>query len=196
MKSQDYIHNFFDQHPYEEFINIEGDETNNPNIRLELYKKCYLYHFFLKYIRNHIITIAWPANFMRRILMALQMAIGIRRNFSLGKLSKGSNWVSITQPFADRLIELEDIVKKEFRYTHCCDEVYKQTIAINEGFTISPLGNMRYIDFKRGSRQSPYTFVESDFEELSKASALFARKFSSTASGNIFQILSNHFKTQ
>ena len=35
----------------------------------------------------------------------------------------------------------------------------------------------RYIDWVRGSNNNPYVFREADYEELKRASGLFARKF-------------------
>lgn len=88
----------------------------------------------------------------------------------------------------------EQLIKKEYKFTHCSDEIYKQTIASSCGFKdrISPLGSLRMIDFKRGNRKSPYTYRESDFEELINNPFLFARKFSSSLSGNLVSRLKKH----
>lgn len=183
LKSQDYIHNFFDSHKDEEFIDFE-DESK---IADELRKKMRLYNLFLKQAssRNH--NIASFFTFARRVMLVLQMAIGINRHYFFDTIKKGSNWVSITQNFADVLLKHEQLIKQEYKFTHCSDEIYKQTIAWSCGFKdrISPLGNLRMIDFKRGNRKSPYTYRESDFEELIDNPFLFARKFSTSLSGNL-----------
>ncbi|WP_300966044.1 beta-1,6-N-acetylglucosaminyltransferase [uncultured Muribaculum sp.] len=186
LKSQDEIHEYFDSYPDVEFIDIV---ERNGSLEKELYKKCHLYHFFLPYIKNPHPATAAMFNFIRRGLLFGQMVIRINRKFSFGRLYKGSGWASVTHRFVDELLKHEDTVKKEFKRTHCSDEVYKQTIAVYYGLNISPLGNMRYIDFERGTRQSPYTFCESDFNELKNSKALFARKFSTIKSGRLVLLL-------
>lgn len=183
LKSQDFIHDFFAKHSTDEFIDFEDETT----LTGELRKKMRLYNLFLPLISNHNKTIAFLFGFLRRVLLVIQMAFGINRRYTIDNLKKGSQWVSITQAFANELLKHETEIKNEYRLTHCCDEIYKQTIAWNCGFKerISPLGNMRLIDFARGNGRSPYTFKESDLTELRASTALFARKFSSEISGNL-----------
>lgn len=182
IKSQEYIHDFFDTHHDEEFIGFEGDEACEGTTARELYKKCRLYHYFLPYIRSKSRIIAKLANSLRHVAMAIQMIAGVRRNLDFKVLYKGSEWVSVTPGFVRTLMNYEDVVMRNFRRTHCCDEVYKQTIAKENNFKVSPLGSLRFVDFKRGTRQSPYTFREGDFKLMRDSDALFARKFSTALS--------------
>ena len=92
---------------------------------------------------------------------------------------KGSNWASLTQRFVTYLCLNEDVIKKEFKRTHCSDEIYKQTIAMANNFKLSKYGNLRLVNFKRGNGKNPYTFKDSDYLFLKDTNALFARKFSS-----------------
>lgn len=183
LRSQDYIHDFFDSHKEEEFIDFEDESKINGELR----KKMRLYNLFLKNTSNSNHYIASLFAFARRVMLVLQMAIGINRHYFFDTIKKGSNWVSITQKFADELLKHEQLIKNEYHLTHCSDEIYKQTIAWSCGFKdrISPLGNLRMIDFKRGNKSSPYTYRESDYEELINSSSLFARKFSTDRSGNL-----------
>lgn len=186
LKSQDYIHDFFSNHPHEEFIHFSGCENNGNGVTArELYKKCRLYHFFLSSIKSNNKYKAILSNTLRRGILAFQMIIKIRRRYSFEILYKGSQWGSFTSNFIKTLLEKEQTIKSEFKFTHCCDEVYKQTIAMQERFSISEYGNMRYIDFSRGSLQSPYVFIENDLEELKSRPELFARKFSTTQSKSL-----------
>lgn len=180
LKSQKFIHTFFDMHPKEEFISYE----QLPGTHWEIYKKCHIYHYFLKYTKRKGFWGHFLVDYMRRGLMALQILCRVRRKFSWGELKKGSEWVSITHDAVDILLQNEETVKKQFRRTHCSDEIYKQTILFHSPLCqrISPLGNLRLIDFKRGTRQSPYIFENKDIEELLSSDALFARKFSSSVS--------------
>lgn len=192
LHSQQEIHDFFDQYPDEEFINFEGNERSKSEISHELYKKCRLYHILLPYIRHRNKIIAKSSNFIRHAFMALQIGIHVKRKFYFETLYKGSNWVSVTQKFVNTLLKYEDIVKQDFRLTHCSDEVYKQTIAMHEDFNISQLGNLRHVDFERGTKQSPYTFGDGDYNLLCDSKDLFARKFSSERSSKLIdQIESN-----
>lgn len=187
LKSQNFIHTFFEKYPTKEFIDFEGSEIdedkNKKGVKREIYKKCHLYHFFLSSLKDRNRVKANFLNLVRRGLMLLQMGVGMNRKFSLGILFKGSQWGSYTNKFVECLIEKEEVVKREFRFTHCCDEIYKQTIAMAENFEIAKEGNLRLIDFSRGSRQSPYIFKEEDLNELLGSDKLFARKFSSKESG-------------
>lgn len=193
LKSQDEIHAFFEKYPEKEFISFE----NEKELVGELRKKMRLYNFFLPYISNPNLFVASFFNFARRTFLLLQMILRINRSFSINELKKGSNWASITLSFVNKLLEYEKEIKQEYCYTHCCDEIYKQTIAWNCGFKnrISPKGNMRLIDFKRGNRCSPYTFTESDYNILKSADALFARKFSSSVSGHLTEQLKDFWES-
>lgn len=95
----------------------------------------------------------------------------------------GSNWFSITHNLANYVLENEDFIKKTFKYTSCCDEIFLQTIVYNSKYfdnlylkqDNSYKANQRYIDWTRGE---PYTFKINDYDELIKSDMLFARKFS------------------
>lgn len=183
IKSQDYIHDFFDKHNEEEFIDFEDERM----LSSELRKKMRLYNYLLPYISHPDKNIASFFNFVRRLLLAFQMCLRINRHYSMETIKKGSQWASMTQAFVDELLSHEKEIKREYRYTHCCDEIYKQTIAWNTCFRnkISTLGNMRLIDFSRGNGRSPYTYQIQDLDFLKNSDALFARKFSSKISGDL-----------
>lgn len=185
LKSQDYIHEFFESHPDEEFLEILSTTDDGQDLEPEIRKKCGLYNVLLPYIRHKNKVVAKSANLIRRGLMAFQLLLGVNRKYPWDELKKGSNWASLTPAFVGELLRNEETIRHSFRMTHCSDEIYKQTIAVAKGYKLYDGGNMRYIDFARGTRQSPYTFRESDFEELMGREELFARKFSSALSGNL-----------
>lgn len=188
LKSQDYIHDYFHNNNYE-YIDFENEKATT----WEVHKKMRLYNFFLSKITDKNIIVAILSNFFRRGLILVQLLLGINRKFSLNHLRKGSNWVSITPQFIKELVKHESEIKKEYRFTHCCDEIYIQTIAWNCGFQkmISPLGNLRQIDFKRGNGKNPYTYQDNndDYELLKNSDCIFARKFSSSKSKAIVEKL-------
>ena len=185
LKSQDYIYKFFESHPDEEFLEIVNATDDGHDLEPEIRKKCGVYHLFLPYIKDSNKFVANSANLARRSFMSMQFLLGIKRKYPWKELKKGSQWASLTPAFVGELLRNEENIRHSFRMTHCSDEIYKQTIAVAKGYKLYDGGNMRYIDFARGTRQSPYTFRESDFEELMGREELFARKFSSAVSGNL-----------
>ena len=101
-------------------------------------------------------------------------------------LQKGANWFSITHEFAEYTLSREDWIEKHFRHSVCADELLLQTLALNSPFMehiFDPfgdehsLGNLRYVDWKRGGNNSPYTFQKEDAAFLKSLPHLFARKF-------------------
>lgn len=95
---------------------------------------------------------------------------------------RGSEWVSVTDDFVSYLLKQKDYYTKRFKYSCCLDECYKQTIAYNSSFKYRLYniddefdGCMRLIDWNRGC---PYSFRNSDFNEIIKSDRLFCRKIS------------------
>lgn len=89
------------------------------------------------------------------------------------------------------LVSNEKWVKKEFRFSKCCDELFLQTVLMNspyaQNLSCTVFQNdykscQRYIDWNRGN---PYVFRENDFEELISSGYLFARKFDSKVDSEI-----------
>lgn len=194
LKSQNEIHDFFDAHKSEEFINFEDESRLSGELR----KKMRLYNYFLPYISHPDKYTALFFNFTRRVLLALQMVLHVNRHYTLDTIKKGSQWASMSQKFVDVLLEHESEIKHQYKYTHCCDEIYKQTIAWNCGFkdNISPLGNLRMIDFSHGNGKSPYTFRDSDYDALISSDYLYARKFSSSISRELVNRLKKYINVK
>ena len=83
------------------------------------------------------------------------------------------------------MVEKEAWIKDVFEKSVCGDEMFLQTVARNSEYaskicnpnTMPDVPDTRYIDWERGSNNNPYVFREADYEELKRASGLFARKF-------------------
>lgn len=172
------IINFFEQNKGKEFIHFYAKELNDTVIDRFKY-----YHFLEenKWKRNkfgkHIYKV------INKILMIMQKIIRINRTKKNKIYQYGCNWFSITIDFAKYVLEKKDIIKKEYKYTYCCDEIFIQTLLINSEFKenlyLPTYDNnyaqcQRYIDWTRGN---PYTFRKEDFEDLMKSNYMFARKF-------------------
>ena len=69
------------------------------------------------------------------------------------------------------------LVKKQFYYSHCADEVFLHSLAMAAPCRDTVIDNcLRAIDWERGD---PYVFRQEDVEDLLASANLFARKFDS-----------------
>ena len=175
LKTQDEIHAFFEQHAGKEFLQFDAREVPR-----HVQERISLYHFF----RESSCPLAEPAD---RILTIIQRLLHVNRlRHTDLQLQKGANWFSITDAFAQYILCREDWIQNHFRHSVCADELLLQTLAVNSGFMEqvydpfgdgNSLGNLRYVDWERGTENSPYVFQEEDREMLKKLPHLFARKF-------------------
>lgn len=182
--SQKQIHDYFHRFKGKEFVHIESAELSSSD------QEKYMYRFFLqKYIGNKQDSLLY---YLQRISIHVQRILRIRKKSSLNwKMYKGANWVSITGTFMAFLVSNEKRVKKEFRFSKCCDELFLQTVLMNSPYAQNLSCTVfqddyrscqRYIDWNRGN---PYVFRENDFEELISSRYLFARKFDSKVDSEI-----------
>ena len=182
--SQKQIHDYFHRFKGKEFVHIESAELSSSD------QEKYMYRFFLqKYIGNKQDSLLY---YLQRISIHVQRILRIRKKSSVNwKMYKGANWVSITGTFMAFLISNEKRVKKEFRFSKCCDELFLQTVLMNSPYAQNLSCTVfqddyrscqRYIDWKRGN---PYVFRKNDFEELISSGYLFARKFDSKVDSEI-----------
>ena len=175
IKTQDEIHEFFEKHAGLEFV----DEDLPKISEAALSRVKYSHKFYGK------------AGSAKDILGALstkgQKLLGVdkTKKYETIIFQKGRNWFSITHGLAKLVVEKEAWIKDVFDKSVCGDEMFLQTVARNSEYaskicnpnTMPDVPDTRYIDWERGSNNNPYVFREADFEELKKASGLFARKF-------------------
>ena len=117
-----------------------------------------------------------------KIPLKFQQLIGYHRKYPKS-LQMGSNWCTITQSFVHLILKQEKIIRKTFRYALCCDELYKQFIAIQndlfnrcDTLTFNGTDSIRKIDWERGR---PYVWDICDLQELKHTHRFIARKFDS-----------------
>ncbi len=175
IKSQDEIHAFFEKYSGLEFVDEDLPEISEASLA----KVKYSHRFYGK------------AGSVRDILGALetkgQRLFGVDRTKHYGEIvfQKGRNWFSITHGLAKLVTEKEAWIREVFAHSLCGDELFLQTVARNSEFadqicnpnTMPEVADTRLIDWARGSHNNPYVFRETDFDELKKSKALFARKF-------------------
>ncbi len=181
IKSQDYIHAFFQKNQGKEFVGFWMDAAH----RRDLKRKVYRYYLFTRYFKGGNALVHSVCALSRNLFLALQKVIRYKRNQGNIVFQKGFNWVSITQAFCTYLLSQKENVFRTFRYTLCPDEIFIQTVLWNSSFREhiynkenALIGSMRYIDWERGN---PYVWQEKDTDELLSSPYLFARKFASAS---------------
>lgn len=181
IKSQDYIHAFFQKNQGKEFVGFWTDAAH----RRDLKRKVYRYYLFTRYFKGGNALVHSVCALSRNLFLALQKATRYKRNQGGLIFQKGFQWVSITQGFCAYLLSQKENVFHTFRYTLCPDEIFIQTVLWNSPFREhiynkenALIGSMRYIDWERGN---PYVWQEKDTDELLSSLYLFARKFASAS---------------
>lgn len=177
VKSQDYIHKFFDDHEGMEFIQFESDDYSRYANRTNRY------HLFQEKIGR-----GGKRNFyslMESITKRLQKILFIHRNKNID-FRKGTNWFSITDELTRYVVSQKQWIEKVFKYTLCADEVFLQTLVHNSKFKDNlyhknydddRMACLRMIDWDRGN---PYVFRKDDINGLLNSEYIFARKFDSS----------------
>lgn len=173
IKTQDEIHTFFNRNYPTEFIGFSLGMICDDRINK--------IHAFPRLQR---IKSRW-GNKMLSLLRAFGVFLQNKLNYNHYKLNEklmmGPNWVSITEKAVGLILSKKDLIMKQYRYSSCADEVYKQTI-IGNSFLFNNVydkkddynGCMRLIDWSKGN---PYIFRSVDFELLMSSERMFARKF-------------------
>lgn len=191
IKTQDYIHNFFDEKNGKEFVHF-----SSPDFAF-LYRVKYYYifqEFLNKDSRIRIRLDEWSRY--------LQEFLHIHRNRNI-TFRMGSNWFSITDELARYIISKKKWIRKTFKHTLCCDEVFLQTLVINSEFKNKLYiptdisceeSNQRHIDWGRGDGCSPWIFRIDDAEELKNSPMLFSRKFNCKVDKRIIECIVDYLE--
>ena len=173
IKSQDYIHRFFDEHQGKEFIRYQKGIDNNSKMIKERVGR---YWVMEKYFRTGNVL-------MKAIREVMNTIIGVVPRKLDMDFRKGTNWVSLTEKAVKYMIENKEKIYSRYKHTRATDEVYKHTLIYenpelyNNVYDLSESWEacMREIDWKRGN---PYVWTIKDKEILKNSPCLFARKFS------------------
>lgn len=180
IKSQDYIHNFFDEHDGLEFVAFDRPVPREIDVqRVRIY-----YLFQDIYGRNHKVFPYVLLYAFDKLFVKIQKLLHVNR-FKKERvmLQKGPEWFSITNELAELMLKKRKWIEKHFKYTRCCDEVFLQTVLANssrrkhiyqDGLPRETTACLRKIDWGRGK---PYTWTSNEFDELCQSKCLFARKF-------------------
>lgn len=171
LKSQDYIHRFFEENKGKEFIGYTLTE-----ITPEVVRKVQRWHLFPEDFKNQKI---WK-HILRALWIRVQEIAGYKRNKNVD-FKKGSQWFSITEGLVDYVLEHKAWVMNTFIHTFCPDELVVHTLCWMSPFRQSIYnteedgkGCMRAIGWKDGQL---HDWEMKDYKELKESEALFARKF-------------------
>lgn len=173
LKSQDYIHDFFDKYAGKDFIGYTELSPSPKTVR----KVC-RWHLFPRQFKSKSILIRG----VRALFLVFQEVFGIYRNEDIKEgIKKGSQWVSITNGLVELLLSKKEWALKTFSHTFCADEIFVQTICWNSPFRENIFcteddgkGCMRLIGWKDGCL---YDWSVDELPTLKESPALFARKF-------------------
>ena len=176
IKSQDYIHDFCDQHGGKQFVGFGRGEFRS---RLRLF---HILNCFRRPVNRHEQPIALIFAFAERVSFRFQSFLGLDRTKLLNEdIKKGSDWFSLTHQAALYLLANRKKIRRLFRFTDIPTEFYVQTLLWNSPFRNQIFdpedefrSSLRHVDWARGS---PYVFRGVDLPELLESPALFARKF-------------------
>ncbi len=192
IKSQDYIHRFF-----------EGDPNQNIYLHInvgtfrDIQDRCKYYYPFIdhdSFKGNKLVK------GLSLILGKSQKLIGIdrrRKHPDFFPLYNGWGWGSIPGDFADYVLSRKEDTIDVFHKTLAGDEVWLHSLAMHHptfakrmygynGLDDAIDASKLYQDWKRGK---PYTFTIEDLNMLLATDALFARKFSSAADMSLVEAL-------
>lgn len=172
LRSQDEIHAFFEDNYPENFIDFHAPSNESKSFLYRIEQ----YHLFKDLAgRNRGLM---PGLFRRAndAFVKLQKLAGFKRTQYIPPY-KGTNWFSITDELAQYVVSQDALVKKQFYYSHCADEVFLHSLAMAAPCRDTVIDNcLRAIDWERGD---PYVFRQEDVEDLLASANLFARKFDS-----------------
>lgn len=177
IKTQDYIHRFFEENAGKEFIGF----YSGANLTADLERKVQLRHLFAKDFRGS--GLLWRCkSFVRALFIRIQLTLGMRR-YPQMHFAKGTQWLSISEALVYELIQSEQSILSLYGDTFCSDEIAIHTFVANSPFMSrvykpqDEVGScMRHIGWHQGHLLD---FGAGDLESLQQSEALFARKFNS-----------------
>lgn len=113
------------------------------------------------------------------------------------EVKKGANWASLTDEAVGILVNDEERIKKLTRFSHCADEVYKQTFLYGKVKIHDPDGGtnpLHWADWSRSNGKHPHTFTMADWDMIVNSGAFFARKFDCGTDKEVVDKLYEHIR--
>lgn len=120
------------------------------------------------------------AKIFARLTLYFQRLFFIKNKRFPIKYYAGSNWVNLTNKSVNYIFEFlqnNPSYFKKLKYSRATDEIWIQSILMNSQFKDYVINyDLRYIDWNKGP-DFPRTLDLTDYNEIIKSDALFARKF-------------------
>lgn len=185
LKTQDEIHAFFQEHSRMNFIGYDkiAQETKSFAFRTQYY------HIFSNIAGKGQTPIKRILRKINTTLVRIQALLHIKRK-EIVPLYKGANWVSITDEMVQYILSCEKIIKKQFFYSHCGDEVFLQSIAMQSPYRDKIIDNSYRAVTWEGV--TPRIYRKEDVPQLLASSDLFARKFDSKVDAEAIRLVVEH----
>lgn len=175
------LHSFIEKYNGYEFIRVATDVDN----QTQAYIKTNYYYCFTQFNRS----------FLGKIIKAVKLpyvSLYIQKFLKINRCKKdkfrhykGDEWCSLSHNAVNYILLREHFIRERYCHTSCADEIYKQTILMNNTYFRERIyipeqsfqnSGLRLIDWNRGK---PYIWNSSDYDELVQSNNFFARKFES-----------------
>ena len=175
LKSQNYIHDFFETQKGKEFIGF----YDGADLSASLVRKVQRYHLFAQDFRGSGLVFL-AKRILRACAIRIQELLGIKRHPNI-RFAKGTQWWSLTGALIEQLLSKQDEILSLYKHTFCADEIAIQTYVYNSPFMAQVFAredeaksSLRHIGWREGAL---YDWTRADYEDLKRSTALFARKF-------------------
>lgn len=194
LKSQNYIHKFFEDYSGFQFLGVSYPfvKSNNKKDRLS-----YIIPFPHYQNRNRCGFWGMVGFVINIMFEYVQQILGWPFKIKdYSSYAQGPAWCSVTHDFVKCLLDNETMIVKALSNRYAIDEVYKQFIFCNnKGYRLYNENDqyescLRLIDWTRGN---PYSYTIDDFDEIIKSNRLFCRKiYDEDLADAIFRYISSH----
>lgn len=175
IKTQNYIHDFFEKNAGNNYINFESDELSMKFAKERMEYRHYFQNIIGRSsgrIKELFYKIDAKSIYIQKILGRNRL-----RGCEL-VMKKGATWFSISNDLVKIILDSEQIIRKYFYYGVCTDEMFPMTIAYNSSLRNTLVNDeLRYIIWD--GRCHPKILDMSNYEDMMASHCLFARKFSS-----------------
>lgn len=171
LKSQDYIHQFFDSCNQCEVMHLWENSDKEADFKIRRY------HFFTRNFRYGNSYTRKLNQYLWLLFLFFEKKLHVFRN-KKKVYYKSDNWVSLTESAIAYLLGCKDDLLKEFRFSYCGDEYFVASALcrLPDSFRIKNVPNLLAVNFYK---ESPLVYRNEDFEKLIKSDYLYARKFTS-----------------
>lgn len=188
LMTTDEIFEYDNRESNKNFVTFDNDESN---IKDALYKTKY-YHFFPFLYKSKYLILRIFCKKFNSLSIKVQRLFNIKRHHSIN-IAKGNQWCSIRPNLIKHIIKNEDLILSEFRYCSCSDELFIQSLIVNElnNFPVSEFGCMRMVGWEG---VVAYTYRKADYSILINSKKFFARKFSILIDKDIINLLRDKYR--